>query len=94
MEEESAVAGGEEAKSVIVFKATVPATFEKQLPMLVAAYGLYTDKCAFKPGIVPQPDALAVSKRFTRTYLLSSEKACLAQKYDRLAHIDAEKLAI
>ena len=45
-----------EKKSTIVFKPAFPEIFEKQLPTLVAAYGLYTEKSAFKTLAVPMMD--------------------------------------
>ena len=82
-----------EEKSTIVFKPAFPEIFEKQLPTLVAAYGLYTDKSHFKNLAVPMLDPEAVSERFTRSFILSREQTHLIIKYAQMMQIDGKKLS-
>ena len=56
-------------------------------------YGLYTEKCQFKPLAVPFLDARDVNKRFTRSFVMSLEKAQILAKYVNMMHTDGKKLS-
>ena len=63
------------------------------MPTLVAVYGLYTDKCSFRPFTVPMLDTRDVSKRFTRSFVMTQERAEILAKYVNIMHTDGKKLA-
>ena len=56
-------------------------------------YGLYTDKCSFKPFTVPMLDTRDVSKRFTKSFVMTLERAQILAKYVSMMHIDGKKLS-